>query len=504
MIKILSNEQIRAVDAYTIRHEPIASIDLMERAAGKCHQWLKKHLKKKQYVQVFCGLGNNGGDGLALARMLARGGWDTHVVVLQHAPEASADFRINEERLQGQKKIRITRLAAGDPLPDIGREDLIIDAILGSGLTRPLEGFLARVVRHINASGAEVVSIDYPSGLLPDDNSKTDSRHVIRARHTLAFQFPKLAFLFSENEGFCGDWHLLDIGLHAEGIRQEKTPYLYLEAGDIRALGRKRSRFGHKGIYGHALLMAGSKGMTGAALLAARAASRSGCGLISAYVPASAYPIMQSAVPEALCLTDDAPDMISSVPDLLPYQAVAAGPGLGQHEQTARAMKLLIQQSRLPLLLDADALNILAENPTWLGFLPPGSILTPHPGELDRLSGKSGRGYDRLQHARELARRFQVHVVLKGAYTAICTPEGMAYFNPTGNPGMASGGSGDVLTGMILGWLAQGHGPLASCLAGVFLHGLAGDMVARRKGEEGMIAPDILDMIPMAMRKLFS
>lgn len=499
-MKILNTSQIRQLDAYTIEHEPIASIDLMERAAKKCYEWIRRHLKKHRTVHVFCGLGNNGGDGLVIARLLAGTGHKVSAYKILHAEKASEDFLTNEKRLSVVRNLHLKTLSAGDPMPDIGAGELVVDAMLGSGLTRPLEGLLAKTVQHINAAEATVVAIDFPTGLFCEDNRGNDPRNIIKADYTLSFQVPKLAFMFAANENFLGSWYLIDIGLHQAAMKAADTKYHYLLASDISSIYRPRKKFAHKGHFGHAFLMAGSYGKVGAAVLTARAAVRSGTGLLTLQLPRCGYEVIQTAVPEAMCIPDEHPQFISEVADLEGFNVVGVGPGLGTHEQTARALKLLIQNTTVPMLIDADALNILSENPTWCGFLPKGSVFTPHPGEFDRIAGKTTDDFDRLEKAIELAHRFQVHIVLKGAHTVVVCPDGRCFFNSTGNPGMATGGSGDVLTGMILGWLAQNYSTLNSCLLGVYLHGRAGDLAAARKGHEGLTAGDIIDQIPKAIK----
>ncbi len=501
-MKILNASQIREIDAYTIENEPVSSIDLMERAAKKCFDWIRRNMRKNQLVRIFCGMGNNGGDGLVIARMLAGTGRKVIVYKVLHSDRSSEDFAINEKRLNGVKNIHFERITEGAELPDVSGEDLVIDAMLGSGLTRPLEGLLLRVVQHINATHATVVAIDLPTGLFCSDNRTNDPHKILRANYTLSFQVPKLAFMFPGNEMFFGKWLLLDIGLHADAIHGAETKYHYLLASDVSPLYRPRKKFAHKGHFGHAYLMAGSYGKAGAAVLAARAAIRSGAGLLSVQIPGAAYPVLQTAIPEAMCIPDEHPHIVSGANSTNGYNAVGVGPGLGTHEQTARALKLLIQNTGVPMVLDADALNILSENLTWCGFLPKASIFTPHPGEFDRLAGKTTDDHDRLDKAIELSHRFQVYIVLKGAHTVIVCPDGRCFFNSTGNPGMATGGSGDVLTGMILGWMAQNYTPLHSCILAVYLHGRAGDLAANNKGHEGMTAGDIIEMIPKAIKNL--
>ncbi len=502
-MKILDAPAMRQLDARTMEHEPVRSLDLMERAAKSCFQWLRPRLRNHEVIHVFCGMGNNGGDGLALARMLGGSGKKVRAYLVRHASgEGSADFQANLKRLRPVRNVHIDWLEGKDSLPPAEAGDVIVDALLGSGLSRPLEGFLAEVVRHINASGAVVVSIDLPSGLFSEDNRENDPSRIVHADFTLSFQLPKLAFLMAENAPLVGEWHLMDIGLHPVGMEEAATRYFFLDKETVRGFYRPRKKFAHKGHFGHALLMAGSHGKVGAAILAAKACLRSGAGLLTVQVPGCGYAVVQGALPEAMCLEDGDREKLTTLPPLDPYNAVGIGPGIGTDAQTARTLKLLIQQSAGPLVLDADALNILADNPTWCGFLPSGCVITPHPGEFDRLAGKAGSDYQRLLNACDFARRFGLIVVLKGAHTAIISPEGPVYFNSTGNPGMATGGSGDALTGMILGWIAQGYAPLPACLMGVFLHGLAGDMAAAGKGQEGLLAGDLLDMIPRAQRKV--
>lgn len=502
-MKILDAPEIRRLDAYTIKNEPVKSIDLMERAARQCFLQIKKTLGQQASIKIFCGMGNNGGDGLAIARMLAASGHEVLVYIIKHATEASTDFNINLQRLENVRRVKFTELSNDSTLPEISPDDLVIDALFGSGLNRPLDGLPAIVVQHINKSRAKVISIDLPSGLFCEDNRGNNPENIIQADTTLSFQMPKLAFFLAGNHRFVGHWQVLDIGLHAQGINAAQTTNFLLEAADIKAFYRPRPKFSHKGNYGHALLIAGSLGKAGAAILAASAALRSGLGLLTAYLPAYLLPIMQTALPEAMCMADEDPSIISSPGDMDGYKAIAVGPGIGTHIQTANALKLIIQNTRQPMIFDADALNILAENPTWLSFLPQGSILTPHIREFERLAGKYSDDYDRLEIARAFSVKYQVYLVLKGAHTSIICPNGFTFFNATGNPGMAKGGSGDVLTGIILAWLAQGYTPLQSALAGVYIHGLAGDMAAARIGYNGMIASDIVFHLPKAIKQIF-
>jgi ADP-dependent NAD(P)H-hydrate dehydratase / NAD(P)H-hydrate epimerase len=502
-MKILETSRIKAADQYTIEHEPISSADLMERASKAIFDAIKIKLKKQDHIRVFCGLGNNGGDGMALSRMLVVAGYKVFTYKIIHSENASSDFEVNEKRLKKLQRANLVEIQPGDSLPAIDASDIVIDALFGSGLSRPLIDFPATVVRHINTSGARVISIDLPSGLFGEDNSDNSTENIIQADYTYTFQFPKLAFMFPENEKYAGQWQVLDIGISKEFIENENTPWHYLLDADIKPGFQYRKKFDHKGKFGHALLIAGSYGKSGAAVLASKAALLSGAGLLTAHVPSINYAIQQSSIPEAMAIADENSHHITAIKDIAPFNAIAAGPGLGKDPATAGALKLLIQNSSRPLIFDADALNILAENLTWLSFLPPGSILTPHVGEFDRLAGKSASGWERLEKAREMAFRFKCYIILKGAHTAIATPDKQVVFNSTGNAGMATGGTGDVLTGILLGFLAQGYSPFYTCMISVFLHGRAAEIAARRIPLESILAGDIASHLPMAIRKTF-
>lgn len=499
-MKILPVALIREADAHTIATEPITGIDLMERAAAMCFIWLQPRITTGRTVHVFCGTGNNGGDGFAVARMLEQEGHNVKVYALGAADRMSPDCRKNFERLP----CPVTFLTDEGALPKIEPGDIVIDAIFGNGLTRPPDGLAGSVIRGINGSGATVVAIDVPSGLFTEISTvASGSDTVIRADYTLTFSPPKYAFFFPENETFCGEWHLLDIGLSPEFIASAAVKNHMLTAGDVAPILKRRGKFSHKGTFGHSLLIAGSAGKAGAAVLAARACLRAGAGLVTMRVPGVVESVVQTAVPEAMLVTDPDPAVFSALPDLSPYSSIGIGPGLGTTPVTAGALKLLIQEARRPLVLDADALNILAENRTWLGFLPQGSILTPHPKEFERLAGKTANDFERNERQRELSARTGCYIILKGAHTAITSPDGICRFNTTGNPGMATGGSGDVLTGLLTGLLAQGYTPLESTLLGVYIHGLAGDFALADKGFEALIASDIIENLGKSFQSLY-
>ncbi|MBN1182432.1 MAG: NAD(P)H-hydrate dehydratase [Bacteroidales bacterium] len=500
-MKILTSSQIREADAYTIANEPVASIDLMERAARKCTDWLLENIGKRNTFKIFFGPGNNGGDGLAIARQLARAKARVVLYQVKISDKLSQDSLINLERLQEINRVEQYAIHSSNDLPDLEDDDVIIDALFGSGLSRPLDGLAADVVKLINKSGAKVISIDIPSGLFSENNVK-NSEVIIRANHTLTFQQPKLAFLFAENEKYTGEWHVLDIGLDKDFISNQKSKYHYIEEDEIRALLKKRTKFAHKGIFGHALLISGSYGKMGAAVLASRASLAAGVGLQTTHTPQCGYGILQTAVPETMVTIDPAQEVVTTIPVVENITAMGVGPGIGTNPFTQEMIKNLIENVAQPLVIDADALNIMARNSDWLKLLPKNTILTPHPGEFDRLAGNSKNGYERHLKQIEFSKKYKVFVVLKGANTSVVTPDGEVYFNTTGNSGMATAGSGDVLTGILLSLLAQKYLPLHACLIGVYIHGLAGDIAAAVKSPESLIASDIINNLGFAFRKL--
>lgn len=504
-MKILSVDKIREADTYTIQHEPISDIDLMERAATGCFYWLIQNIPHGKRIKVFCGTGNNGGDGLAISRLLSAKGYPIEVFLVGNTDQLSPSCSINYERVLTLSGIQIRILSEGDQLPFIDAcNDIVIDAIFGSGLTRPASGFFAKVIGHLNEKKAVTVSIDVPSGLFCDTSVTVIKKPmVVRADHTLTFSPPKFAFFFQENDKYIGRWHLLDIGILQEFIDRCDAKNFYTDQEDCRKILKPRNTYSHKGTFGHALLFCGSLGKMGAAVLASRGCLRSGPGLVTAHVPRFGSAILQTAVPEAMLDIDSSDDILTEIPDLSRFSSIAVGPGIGLEDQTQRTLKLLIQNSAIPLIFDADAINILGENKTWISFVPKESIFTPHPKEFERLVGKSSDDFDRNNMQMDFSLKHSVYVVLKGAHTAITTPDGKCYFNSTGNPGMATGGSGDVLTGILAGLKAQGYTSLETCLLGVYLHGLAGDRAAGSVGQEAMTAGDITENLGNAFQSLY-
>ncbi len=504
-MKILSVEQIRAWDAYTIEQEPIASVDLMERAARAFADWFASRFPDvNKPLYIVCGSGNNGGDGLAVARLLAQRHYSPEVLLCRIGRTLSADCEENYRRLKRLGTVPICELEKGGVPPDLRSGGLLIDAVFGSGLNRPVEGYWADFLEWMNAYSGVRVAIDIPSGLFAERPLEGVS---VKADYTLSFELPKLAFFLPETGYRVGEWVLRSIGLHAGFIRQAETPWHFLTEANLQPFLRQRRRFEHKGNFGHALLVAGSYGKMGAALLAGRAALRTGAGLVSLHLPRCGYAIAQEAFQEAMVSVDHHEYLFSRPPSLDPYAAVGVGPGLGTNSITRRALLELLEQalaSSRPLVLDADALNLLAEEPEPQKYLPKGSILTPHPGEFRRLFGDFPDAFASLAFQRQLSEDWGVVVVLKGAYTCVTLPDGSAWFNSTGNPGMATAGSGDVLTGVITGLLAQGYRPELAALLGVWLHGKAGDLAAEALEQEALLAGDLVLYLGKAFKFLRS
>ncbi len=492
-MRILNTKQIRELDAHTITHEPIASIDLMERASRAFVDWFTPRVDITRRTGVICGTGNNGGDGLAIARMLHNWSYPVKVWIVNGQNAGTTDFRTNADRLP--KEVEVKELNNENETISFGDCEVLIDAMFGSGLSRPVAGIHAHVIRAMNASSALRIAVDIPSGLMADGPS---SGAIVEAHHTVSFQLPKLAFMLPESHPFVGEWATVGIGLDKSFIKACETPYFFTRLRDVTRILKLRSKYDHKGTFGHALLVAGSFGKMGAAVLASRAALRAGVGLLTVHVPRCGYPILQTAVPEAMAEVDDHENVFSLARNLEAYNTVGVGPGLGRHADTVRGLATLMESFGRPMVFDADALNILAENRHLMTLIPAGSILTPHPGEFKRLVGEWKNDFERLNMQRQLASSLKSVVVLKGAHTAIASGEGQVFFNSTGNPGMATGGTGDVLTGIVTGLLAQNYSPLQAAIAGVFLHGKAGDLAANELGEDSMVASDLIANLPEA------
>ncbi|MBC7851029.1 MAG: NAD(P)H-hydrate dehydratase [Chitinophagaceae bacterium] len=499
-MQILDVDQVRAWDEYTILNEPISSIDLMERAASACFHWLMLNCVDDNEFTIYCGKGNNGGDGLAIARLLARKGFIVKVYILEFGTLGTDDFQANLARLH-QTTAEVFFISTTETIHTIDRKAIVIDSLFGSGLNKPLSGLSAALTTHINDAPNTVISIDIPSGLFADKSSWTFP--VVRADHTLSFQCYKPAFMVSENASALGEIHILDIGLLERYLGEVSPKFLLSNQSILKKWWRRRGSFTHKGNYGHCGLIAGSKGMMGAAVLSAIACLRTGAGKLTCHVPGVGYSIMQTSVPEAMCAATESEDLLSGMIDVTKYDAIGIGPGIQTATVTKDLLSQIISQTRKTMVLDADALNILAGDKELLAQLPPYSILTPHPKEFDRLFGESENDFERLNLAIEKANYFELIIVLKGRFTFIAIPGAPGYFNTTGNAGLAKGGSGDVLTGMILALLGQGYPPQQAAVLGVYLHGLSADRAIEHIAMESLFPSDLFNYIGDAITFLY-
>lgn len=502
MSKILNVEQIRQWDTYTIENEPISSLDLMERAASAAFNeisiFYKKKLKNKTF-HIFCGTGNNGGDGLVIARKLIEEGCEVKIYILKTGNSASSDFLQNLKSLNELTQNIVNSEVFNEFTKNtFNKNSIIIDAILGSGLKRKAEGEIAEIINEINKTDVIKWSIDIPSGMFADQHSEGIS---INADFTITFQTKKLGFYFAENAKRNGKVIVVDIGLSRTYYKSLSVDYQEIKKEMLSSFIKPRLQHSHKGTFGHAFLIAGAFGKMGAAVLAAKSCLRSGVGLLTTQIPKCGYDIMQVSVPEAMAIVDNDIWQISNI-TLKHYDAIGIGPGIGTSKETYSALKQFLSKNSNPLVIDADALNLIAYHADLQPFIPKYSILTPHPKEFERLFGTTTNDFERFDLLRKKAVELQVFIVLKGAHTIVATPEGKAFFNTSGNPGMATAGSGDVLTGIILSLLAQKYSPQEAALLGVFLHGKAGDFAAKKWGENALIASDIVQNIGKAFQKI--
>jgi len=503
-MKVFTSAQIHELDKYTIEHEPIKSADLMERAAKALAKAISETWNTDMKVVVFAGPGNNGGDALAVARMLSELRYAVSVYLFNVKGKLSDDCRANKSRLSDSRltKSFIEVTDEFDP-PALDADTLVIDGLFGSGLNKPLAGGFASLVKYINQSAAAVVSIDVPSGLMTEDNTYNVRANIIQADMTLTLQNVKLAFLFAENQKNIGKLRVLDIRLSKEWMEKAHTSFHILEESDLRPRLLRRHEHAHKGDMGAALIVAGSYGMAGAAVLATRACLRSGAGKVTVCTPKRNNDILQISVPEAVMCLDKDECFFSEAIDTTDFDAMGIGPGVGRQESSAIAVITQIRRCQSPMVVDADGLNILASHQAWFQRLPKGIIMTPHPKEFDRLSGSNySDSYERLSSAREMAEHLQAYIILKGHHSALCLPDGNVVFNSTGNAGMATAGSGDVLTGILTALLARGYKQADACMLGMYIHGLAGDLAAREVGQESLVASDIIRYLPQAFRRI--
>ena len=501
-MKIFSKEQIYEGDKLTAEKQNITSTELMERAGIQIFNWLHFRMQGAQVpIHVFCGIGNNGGDGLVVARHLITHGYNVKTYVVNYSVKRSKDFLVNYDRIKETTKKWPILLGPDDEFPVIELQDIIIDAVFGIGFNRPAADWVVKLFQHFRASKAYTLAIDIPSGLLTDEVPENEN-NVVWAGYTLSFQSPKLVFFLPETAKYSVQWEVLDIGIDRDYLVDTPTEVDLIGKQEVLLMYKPRDKFSHKGNFGHALIIGGSYGKIGAVILASKGALSSGAGLITAYMPKCGYIPLQTAFPEAMVITDESENYISNITFNIEPTVIGIGVGMEIEKQTLLAFDNFLKQNKAPLVIDADGINCLSKNKELLKLLPKNTVLTPHPKELERLIGKWKDDFDKLKKMKAFAKKYQIIIVLKGANSLIVA-EDKLYVNSTGNPGLATAGTGDVLTGIITGLIAQGYDPLAASIFGVYLHGKAADIAVDDLGYQSLIASHIIEALGEAYIDLF-
>lgn len=503
-MKIFSKEQIYDGDKRTTELQNISSTDLMERAGLQIFNWLHTRMQGAQVpIHVFCGIGNNGGNGLVLARHLVTHGYNVTTYIINCSDKRSKDFLINYDRIKNVTKDWPKMLSCKADFAEIiiEEKDIIVDAVFGIGINRPPNDWVQQLFQKFKASKAFTLAIDTPSGLYTDKPVE-DENAVVYANYTLSFQSPKLVFFLPETAKYTIEWEVLDIGLDRNYLMQTETEAELISKYEVLPVYKPREKFAHKGDFGHAMLVGGSYGKIGAVNLASKAALSAGAGLVTAYIPKCGYHSMQAALPEVMLVTDKNETEITTINFEIKPTVIGIGVGLGTLTQTAKAFEAFLKHNKTPLVIDADAINLLSENKNLLKLLPEKTVLTPHPKELQRLIGKWSNDFEKLEKVKTFSKTYNVIVLIKGAHS-ITVYKDKLRVNTTGNPGMATAGSGDILTGIITGLIAQSYEPLAATIFGVYLHGKAADIALEDFGYQSLIASNIIDTLGKAYLDLF-
>lgn len=501
-MKIFAKEQIYEGDKLTAQRQNISSTELMERAGTQIFNWLHSRMQGAQVpIHVFCGIGNNGGDGLVIARHLITHGYNVYTYVVNCSDKRSKDFLVNYDRIKTVTKKWPTLLSCEDEFPAIYKDDIIVDAVFGIGLNRPVDDWVKALFQHFRNSRAFTLAIDMPSGLFADKVPDTEN-DVVWANHTLSFASPKLVFFLPDTAKYTLQWEILDIGLDQEFLYTTQTESELIGKFEVMPLYKPRKKFDHKGTYGHALIIGGSQGKIGSVVLASKAVMSSGAGLITAYVPNCGEVVLQSSFPEAMVISDKNELIISNIDFDLQPTVIGIGVGLGTDKITASTFEAFLKANTVPLVIDADGINLLSKKKALNKLLKPNTVLTPHPKELERLIGKWDDDFDKLKKVKAFSKKYNVIVVIKGAHTIIVQGDKL-YINSTGNPGLATAGSGDVLTGIITGLISQGYEPIIASIFGVYLHGRAADLAVSVFGYQSLIASHIIEYLGEAYIDLF-
>lgn len=502
-MKIFSKDQIYKGDQITAKKQNISSTELMERAGTQIFNWIHQRLQGAQVpIHVFCGIGNNGGDGLVLARQLINYGYNVHTYVVNCSDKRSNDFLVNYDRIKQTSKEWPTMLNCEADFPTIGPDDIIVDAVFGIGLNRPANPWVQGLFQHFKASKAFTLSIDLPSGLYPDKVPENEEG-VVWADYTLSFQSPKLVFFLPDTSKYTDQWEVLDIGIDPEFLQNTETEAELIGKHEMLTVYKRRDKFSNKGTYGHALIIGGSYGKIGSVQLSARGALAAGAGLVTAFVPKCGYIPIQTGFPEAMVLTDTDEEKLTDIKFDIQPSAVGIGIGMGDADPTNNAFQKFLESNTIPLVIDADAINLLSKHQDHLKLLKPQTVLTPHPKELERLIGKWKDDFDKLQKVKKFSKTHDCIMVIKGAHTLTIYHQKI-YVNTTGNPGLSTGGTGDVLTGIITGLICQGYEPLIASLFGVYLHGRSADIGVEDHGYQSLIASDVITYLGSAYMDLFA
>lgn len=502
-MKIFSKEQIYKGDQLTAKKQNITSTELMERAGTQIFNWIHQRLKGAQVpIHVFCGIGNNGGDGLVLARQLINYGYNVHTYVVNCSDKRTQDFLVNYDRIKQTTKKWPIMLNCEADFPPIGPDDIIVDAVFGIGLNRPPNEWVKGLFQHFKASKAFTLSIDLPSGLYADKVPE-DEHGVVWADYTLSFQSPKLVFFLPDTSKYTRQWEALDIGIDLEFLQQTETEVELIGKNEMLTIYKPREKFSNKGTYGHGLLIGGSYGKIGAMILSGRAMLASGAGLVTTFIPKCGYIPLQSVVPEAMVITDGDDEKLTAIKFEIAPTSIGIGMGMGQEEETHSAFQKFLKSNSVPIVIDADGINLLSKHKDDLKLLKPQTVLTPHPKELERLLGKWKNDFEKLKKAKAFSKKYKCIIVIKGAHT-ITVFEDKLYVNSTGNPGLATGGTGDVLTGIIAGLIGQGYEPLTASLFGVYLHGKSADLAVEDYGYHSLTASHVVDYVAKAFLDLFA
>ncbi|MGM0932988.1 MAG: NAD(P)H-hydrate dehydratase [Bacteroidota bacterium] len=501
-MKIYSAEQLQKADSLSIKNQNISSTDLMERAAGMVFNQIHSRLEGSDIeIKIFCGIGNNGGDGLVIARMLLEHGYKVKVFIVNYSEKRSRDFLINYDRFKNITKDWPLLIKNQNDFPKIEEGDFVIDAMFGIGLNRPIEGWVSALVEHINKSGAFILSIDMPSGLYAEQ-VPGNTAGIIKANFTLTFQSPKFTFFLPQTMDYVGEFQVLDIGLDREFLAKTNTNARLIGKEQARLLYKNRKKNSHKGDYGHTLIVGGSYGKIGSIVLSATAALKTGAGLCSVFSPECGYEIIQTALPEAMVITDNQKKHLSEIKIDFEPDIICFGMGAGTGDAALNAFEKLLKETKLPMLIDADGLNMLSKNKALLDLLPERSVLTPHPKELERLIGKWDDDNHKIKKVQKFINKYNVILVLKGAHS-FCFSKEEIFINNSGNAGMSTAGAGDVLSGVISGLMSQKYDPVIAAVFGVYLHGLAGDLAAEKMGYEAITAGEITNNLGSAFLELF-